>query len=93
LGLKPYQISRLGISRTFQNLALWKELSVMDNLLVAKRGTQTKGFWPVIFGTKGARLEDETARSEAKDLLKAIGLWEERNRRIGTLPFGHQKNA
>lgn len=91
LGLRPYQISRLGISRTFQNLAVWKELTVLDNLLVAKRAEQTKGFWSVIFGTKGARLEEENAIREAREHLCAMNLWEESDRKIGTIPYGHQK--
>jgi len=91
LKMESHKISRLGISRTFQNLALWQELSVMDNLLVAKRGTQKTGFWSVIFGSKAARLEDAAAREEASEYLKAMGLWEERDRKIGTLPYGHQK--
>ena len=91
LGLKPHKISRLGASRTFQNLAVWNEMSALDNMLVARRGKQKKGFWPVIFGTKSAREEEQEARNMARDLLTSMDLWEERDRLIGTLPYGHQK--
>ena len=44
VGLKPHKISRLGVSRTFQNLAVWIGLTSIDNLLVARDGIEKAGF-------------------------------------------------
>ena len=91
LGLKPHKISRLGVSRTFQNLAVWIGLTSIDNLLVAKDGTQKAGFWATIFNTKKARQEQEQALAVAKRLMVSMDLWDLRDSYIGTLPYGHQK--
>jgi ABC-type branched-subunit amino acid transport system ATPase component len=91
LGLKPHKISRLGISRTFQNLAVWAGLTSIDNLLVARDGMQTAGFWSTVFNTKKAKKEQAEALAVAKRLMVSMNLWDLRDSYIGTLPYGHQK--
>lgn len=91
VGLKPHKISRLGVSRTFQNLAVWIGLTSIDNLLVARDGTQKAGFWATIFHTKKARAEQAESLAVAKRMLVDMGLWDLRDAYIGTLPYGHQK--
>lgn len=91
LGLKPHRISRLGISRTFQNLAVWAGLTSIDNLLVARDGTQKVGFWATIFNTRRAKQEQAQSLAVAKKLLVSMDLWDLRDSYIGTLPYGHQK--
>ncbi len=90
-GLTPHKISRLGISRTFQNLAVWIGLTSIDNLLVARDGIQKAGFWATVFNTKKARQEQAQSLAAAKRLLVSMDLWELRDSYIGTLPYGHQK--
>ena len=91
VGLKPHKISRLGVSRTFQNLAVWIGLTSIDNLLVARDGTQKAGFWATIFNTKKAKKEQAESLAVAKRMLVDMGLWDLRDAYIGTLPYGHQK--
>lgn len=91
VGMKSHKISRLGVSRTFQNLAVWIGLTSIDNLLVARDGTQKAGFWATIFGTKKAKAEQAEALAIAKRLLVDMDLWDLRDSYIGTLPYGHQK--
>lgn len=90
-GLRPHQVTRLGVARTFQNLALWKDLSILHNLLIARHGWQRVGFWPTILGTPAARAETDEAQRRAQTLLRAVGLWGLRSQPVGSLPFGHQK--
>lgn len=91
IGLRPHQVTRLGVARTFQSLALWKDLSVLENLLIARHGWQRIGFWRTILGTHAARAEADEARERAEALLHSVALWEFRHRPVSTLPFGHQK--
>ena len=91
VGLKPHKISRLGVSRTFQNLAVWIGLTSIDNLLVARDGIEKAGFWATIFNTKKAKKEQAQSLAVAKRMLVDMDLWELRDTYIGTLPYGHQK--
>lgn len=91
VGLTPHKISRMGVSRTFQNLAVWIGLTSIDNLLVARDGIQKVGFWSTIFNTKKAKAEQAESLAIAKRMLVDMGLWDVRDAYIGTLPYGHQK--
>lgn len=91
VGKKPHVISRMGVSRTFQNLAVWIGLTSIDNLLVARDGMQKVGFWATIFRTKKARKEEAEALAVAKRLMIDLDVWDLRDAYIGTLPYGHQK--
>lgn len=91
VGMKPHDISRLGVSRTFQNLAVWIGLNSIDNLLVARDGIQKVGFWATIFNTSKAKKEQAESLAIAKCLMLDLGVWDLRDSYIGTLPYGHQK--
>lgn len=91
IGKKPHVISRMGISRTFQNLAVWIGLTSIDNLTVARDGMQKVGFWATMFRTKKARKEEAETLAIAKRLMVDLGVWDLRDSYIGTLPYGHQK--
>lgn len=91
VGMKSHAISRLGVSRTFQNLAVWIGLNSIDNLLVARDGMQKVGFWATIFRTRKAKKEEAEALAVAKRLMVDLGVWDLRDSYIGTLPYGHQK--
>ena len=91
VGKKPHVISRMGVSRTFQNLAVWVGLTSIDNLLVARDGMEKAGFWATIFRTPKARREEAQALAAAKRLMVDLGVWDLRSAYIGTLPYGHQK--
>ncbi len=91
VGMKSHDISRLGVSRTFQNLAVWYGLKSIDNLLVARDGIQKVGFWATIFNTPKAKKEQAKSLAVARRLMVDLGVWDLRDSYIGTLPYGHQK--
>jgi ABC-type branched-subunit amino acid transport system ATPase component len=66
---RPDQITRRGIARTFQNLRLFEQMTVLENVLVGARCRTTAGIPAILLGLPGARAEQQRARAEALDLL------------------------
>lgn len=90
-GLKPYQISHLGITRTFQNIRLFRELSVLENVLIAGVQHQTYGFPAAIFKTEDFLSQERTLREKSLHLLSIFGLDKKAQDPSGSLPYGEQR--
>jgi len=90
-GLSPNAIAAAGIRRTFQNLEIFRRLTVLDNVLVgahlgARGGIVTSGLrWP------GARRDEVRVADEARRLLELVGLGDVATARAGDLSFGDQR--
>lgn len=89
--LKPYQISHLGMSRTFQNIRLFKDLSVLDNVLIAARQHAQHSMWDSVFRTPRHFLEEARLRKKAVDLLHIFELGKKASDPSGSLPYGEQR--
>ena len=90
-GKRPDQITQLGIARTFQNIRLFRALSVMENVLIAQH-LRLKSTWPgAIVRTRAYRQEDRQMRAHAEELLQYMGLWEARSEMASSLPYGMQR--
>jgi len=90
-GRKPYEVARAGIARTFQNLKLFNDMSVLDNIVVGGL-CRTKGrFWGSLLGHRGTILEDLSIRKKAEALLETLGLIDLRNALVRGLPYGQRK--
>jgi branched-chain amino acid transport system ATP-binding protein len=85
------RLARLGIARTFQNLALFKRLNVIENVMTGCVVQARATFIGQILGSSRARREEEEARAEAKTVIEFFDLRSVRNRQAGTLPYGIQK--
>lgn len=72
-GLNPDQITRRGIARTFQNVRLFPNMSVLENVMVAQHCRTTKGMWPALFQTPGFVREEAEIRDRAKEILGFFG--------------------
>lgn len=90
-GIKPYLITRMGISRTFQNIRLFKELTVLDNIKVAMNKNINYGVFSAIFRLPKFYREEERVDIEAKELLKVVGLYDKREELAKNLPYGEQR--
>ena len=84
---------RHGVARTFQNLALFKGLSVLDNVLSGRAYKTRSSFIEQIVGLGRARAEQLDARRRAKDVLDFLQLSHVGDRLAGTLPYGLQKRV
>ena len=91
LRLRPHQVIECGIARSFQNVALFNELSVFDNLLVGADHLETPSLLSNLFRLPKARRHNREGRGRADRVLEFLGIGHLRNRRAGELAFGDRK--
>lgn len=84
-----FNAARTGISRTFQNLQIFSELTALDNVMVAMKDTYHKPLPLVLFGL--ARGEERCSQSGALALLELVGLRDEARTPAKDLPYGAQR--
>ncbi|HLE10904.1 MAG: high-affinity branched-chain amino acid ABC transporter ATP-binding protein LivG [Bdellovibrionales bacterium RIFOXYD12_FULL_39_22] len=90
-GLRPYEISQLGMSRTFQNVRLFKEQSVLDNVLVGMHQHVAYGMASAVLRTKKFQEEENAIIQQAMELLAFMGLEKKAAVEAGYLPYGEQR--
>ena len=82
-------ITRLGMARTFQNIRLFKDLTVFENVLIAKHCHIKAGLFAATFRLN--RGEERAMSQDALSLLERVGLLESRNEKASSLPYGKQR--
>lgn len=88
-----HNLARLGIARTFQNLALFKGMSVLDNVTAGRAYKRRANFAEQIIGLGRAGAEEAEARGKAGEVIDFLHLSPVRDRLAGTLPYGLQKRV
>ncbi len=91
LGNKPYQINNLGIARTFQNIRLFKDLTVLDNVKIAYNSNMKYGALTGIFRLPKYFKEEKEADEKAIELLKIFNLENLIYEKASNLPYGKQR--
>jgi len=91
--LGRYRMAGLGIGRTFQNVALFRRMSVRDNILVGAHHLGRSGFFANALRLPVVRQEDATAVGRLHDLLDLLDLNDVAGMPAGSLPFGWQKRV
>ena len=89
--LKPYQISHLGVSRTFQNIRLFRELSVLDNVLIASNQHAKHSLVDSVLRLPRYFREEARLRRKSLELLSIFGLETKALDEAGSLPYGEQR--
>lgn len=89
--LQPDQIAKLGICRTFQNIRLFKELSVFDNVFIGGHLRIKSGLFSSVLRLPSYRMEERAMIERAEYLLQKVGLYELRNEKAYSLPYGMQR--
>ena len=90
-GLAGHQIARKGVVRTFQNVRLFKEMTAVENLLVAQHRHLNTNFLAGLFKTPAFRKSEREAMDYAEHWLERVNLKEFANRPAGTLAYGQQR--
>lgn len=85
----PDQITKMGLARTFQNIRLFGNLTVFENVLIAKHMHAKGGFLAATFHLNGK--EETRMRREAMELLEIVGLAELKDETASNLPYGQQR--
>ena len=88
---RPHQICELGLARTFQNIRIFKDLTVIDNVQIGGHIHYIYSFGAAVFHTPKFRAEEKQAKEEALELLKVFGLESRANQFARNLPYGDQR--
>jgi branched-chain amino acid transport system ATP-binding protein len=90
-GLKPHKVTALGIARTFQNIRLWNDMTVLDNIRVAQHYWLGYGFFHSVIRTKRYKQREEEIEQEAQKLLEVFDLQRFKDEFPKNLPYGTQR--
>ena len=85
----PDHVTKLGIARTFQNIRLWKSMTVFENVIIAKHMRARHNVFSATFRT--SRKEEARMREETEALLREQGLWKFKDELSTSLPYGLQR--
>ena len=88
---EPYQIADAGITRTFQNIRLFKKLTVFENVLTACQYNASYNITESILRLPKFRREEKQLKRQAEELLNIMGLWDRKDIMANNLPYGLQR--
>jgi branched-chain amino acid transport system ATP-binding protein len=91
VGRSPAAVARLGVARTFQNLGLFSNLSVIDNLMLGRHHLMRTGFVTGALWWGRAKREEVEHRAAVEDVIELLELEPHRHTHAGLLPYGLQK--
>lgn len=90
-GWPPYRLSAHGITRTFQNLQVFPQMSVLENVMVGCYNRTRTGFLQAALGLPIRAREEAWAAAEAREKLALVGLADKAEEPAGSLPYGQQR--
>ena len=93
LGISPHQVIKRGLARTFQNVALFRSMTVLENVLVGNHSRTHTTFLGAAVPTPGASRMESEARKRAMEVLEFVGLAGRAAEPVASLPFGTQKKV
>ena len=90
-GVPPHRITALGIARTFQNIRLFKEMTLLENVIVGRHAHLDYGFLSLLFNLNAFRRQENGARQRALELLSWVGLEHKAGMLADSLSYGKQR--
>lgn len=91
--INPSAVSGMGIARTFQNIELFKNMSVLDNILLGRHRKKSSSLLKEIFFTKSVREQEMRSHLRAEEIIDFLELQQYRDQVIANLPYGAQKTV
>jgi branched-chain amino acid transport system ATP-binding protein len=88
---KPHLVTKAGIARTFQNIRLFANMTVLENVLVGRHTRTKEGLWSALLRGPGFRKAERASEERAMELLEFIGLAHKRDHLARNLPYGEQR--
>ncbi len=92
-GLKPHQVTAMGIARTFQNIRLWHDMTVLDNIRISQHYRMGYNIFDAFLRTKRYREQERSIDNTAWEMLEAMSLKEYAYERPKNLPYGLQRRV
>jgi branched-chain amino acid transport system ATP-binding protein len=89
--LKPHQTTRLGIVRTFQSITLFKNFSVLNNVMVGAHLHSKYNYWGALFDTRSTKINEKENEKAAMEILEFMGIAQYKDELAANLPHGHQR--
>jgi branched-chain amino acid transport system ATP-binding protein len=93
VGLQPHQIAAKGLGRTFQELRLWRHMTVLDHVKMARYSRLTYGLIGAFFGTSNRHKEEAKSDEKAYSLLEMLGIVHLAGQMVINLPYGAQRRV
>ena len=90
-GLKPNQVTEKGMARTFQNIRLFQNMTVLENVMMGRHCRMRSGIPGAVFRTRATRREEQQVVEDSYGILKKIGLEQFVNEFAKNLPYGAQR--
>ncbi|MEU9729848.1 ABC transporter ATP-binding protein [Streptomyces sp. NPDC048002] len=88
---KPHLVTKAGIARTFQNIRLFANMTVLENVLVGRHTRTKEGLWSALLRGPGFKKAEAASEERAMELLEFIGLAHKRDHLARNLPYGEQR--
>ncbi|MFJ3923622.1 ABC transporter ATP-binding protein [Streptomyces sp. NPDC090022] len=88
---KSFKVTAAGIARTFQNIRLFNNMTVLENVLVGRHTRTREGLWSALLRLPGFHKEEAASREKAMELLEFIGLADKADHLARNLPYGEQR--
>jgi branched-chain amino acid transport system ATP-binding protein len=92
-GLQPHKIASMGIGRTFQNLRLWRHMTVLEHVKMSQYSKITYGLVGAFLGTPKRDSEEAEIARRANDLLEMVGVRQFADQIVTNLPYGAQRRV
>ncbi|MFF6775037.1 ABC transporter ATP-binding protein [Streptomyces sp. NPDC012637] len=88
---KPHLVTQAGIARTFQNIRLFSNMTVLENVLVGRHTRTKEGLWSALLRGPGFKKAEAASRERAMELLEFVGLANKAEHLARNLPYGEQR--
>ena len=88
---KPHLVTQAGIARTFQNIRLFANMTVLENVLVGRHTRTKEGLWSALLRGPGFKKAEKASEERSMELLEFIGLANKRDHLARNLPYGEQR--